>query len=496
MMKEDFMRSQKTLLAGILLILPFPVLAQSLADAERTLVSRISADSLRGHLSFLASDLLEGRATPSRGLDIAAEYIAAQFRRAGLQPPVNGSYFQTAEWELVDPDMDGFEMSVESGQSKTAIEKGNARPQTYEAMKLAAVPIYKLDPANAGSWTAEQVKGKVVVLAPGTTSDRRGAFRAMMQARRALTRLAPALVLTTFAGRPNRLQNPEEPMVATIAVLDPAFRKMIDEWKPGATGAALTLNLKAPHKEKAELRNVVGLLPGSDPVLKDTCVLISSHYDHLGMKANGDGDRIYNGANDDGSGTVSVIEIASALARMPQRPKRSIVFIAYFGEELGLFGSRYYGKHPVFPVAKTVANLNLEQLGRTDAPKGSTEGRASVTGYSYSDVGNVLRQAGEATGVKIENEPESDQYFGRSDNRALADLGVPAHTISAAYVYPDYHGLADSWDKIDYDNMALLDRAVAVAALRIANQAKGPAWSDANPAADAYRKAAETLNVP
>src|SRR4029434_6334443 len=101
---------------------------------------------------------------------------------------------------------------------------------------------------------------------------------------------------------------------------------------------------------RSKVRNVIGLLRGSDPKLADTYILVTAHYDHLGIRANVEGDNIFNGANDDGSGTVSVMEIASALASMKRRPKRSIVFMTFYGEERGLVGSRYYGAHPIFPV--------------------------------------------------------------------------------------------------------------------------------------------------
>ena len=213
-----------------------------------------------------------------------------------------------------------------------------------------------------------------------------------------------------------------------------------------------------------KLRNVVGLLRGSDPALKDTCVIVTAHYDHLGNRgpAGDDTDHIFNGANDDGSGTVSVVEIASALASLKNRPKRSILFMTFFGEEKGLLGSRYYGRHPVVPIEKTVADVNLEQVGRTDDSEGPRIGAATLTGHGYSDLTNVFTAAGQAEGVRLERHPQfSDAFFGRSDNQALADLGVPAHTISVAFMFPDYHGLTDHWQKIDYTNMAKVDRMVA-----------------------------------
>jgi len=318
--------------------------------AAAPILDRISATAMRGNLAFLASDALEGRGTPSRGLDIAAEFIASQFRAAGLEPLGDEPYFQTADWNKINPRRD----------------------------------------KNA----------------------------------------APA----------------------------------------------------AP----AKVRNVVGILRGSDPALKDTYILVTAHYDHVGMKP-GEGDGIFNGANDDGSGTVSVIELAKAFAANKERPKRSIVFMTVFGEEHGLVGSRYYGANPLVPIEKTVAGINIEQVGRTDDSEGPQQRAFAVTGYDFSDVGEILKKAGDQTGIKVWKHPvNSDKYFAHSDNQALADQGIPAHTVSVAYAFPDYHGAGDHWDKIDYENMAAVDRTVALAIWNIANSSDAPKWSKSNPKAAKY----------
>ena len=313
----------------------------------RAMLERVSADSLRGNLSFLASDLLEGRGSPSRGLNLAAEYIAAQFRRAGLEPGVGEGYFQT------------------------------------------------------------------------TTLKPRGS------------------------------------------------------------------------EEEQPVSNVIGVLRGSDPALKDTYVLVTAHYDHLGVRPDLPGDdKIFNGANDDGSGTVGVIELASALSTLKIKPKRSIVFMTFFGEERGLLGSRFYGKNPVFPLDKTVAHINLEQIGRTDDSEGPQISSASMTGFDFSDIGPIFAGAAKTVGVTIGKHPRnSDAFFGRSDNQALADLGIPAHTISVAYVYPDYHKVSDHWDKIDYPNTAKVLQGIALGVLALTESAAPPRWNAENPKAARYLKA-------
>ncbi|MES2049351.1 MAG: M28 family peptidase [Pseudomonadota bacterium] len=341
--------------------------AASIAPALQATIDKISANAMRGHLSFLASDLLEGRDTPSRGLDLEAEYIAAQFRASGLEAVGDDGYFQTADWNK--------------------IKSARRNPDAAENADVATIPPLKV-------------------------------------------------------------------------------------------------------------RNVVGILRGSDPLLRDSYVLVTAHYDHLGIRKSLFGEKIYNGANDDASGTVSVIALAQAFAAMPERPKRSIVFMTFFGEEKGLVGSRYYGAHPIFPIEKTVAGINIEQVGRTDDTEGAQVASLAVTGFDFSEVGAIIQQAGLATGVKVWKHPvNSNRYFGASDNQALADQGIPAHTVSVAYEFPDYHGTGDHWDKIDYENMAKVDRTVALAIASIANDDKVPQWDAANPKAARYLAAWKARQV-
>lgn len=310
-----------------------------MSDVQQ-LVSSISPRSLNGHLNFIASDLLEGRKTPSPGLDLAATYIASHFQRCGLEP-IGDDYFQTA------------------------------------------------------SLTKEGVAYKV--------------------------------------------------------------------------------------------RNVVGVLRGSDPKLKDTYVLVTAHYDHLGKKKSGEGDLIYNGANDDGSGTVSVLELAEAFSRLKTPPKRSIVFMTFYGEELGLVGSNYYGNHPIYPVSKTVADINIEQVGRTDDTEGARVLSAAMTGYDYTDLGEIFSAAGKPFGITVtKHTPYSDMFFALSDNQAMADRGVPSCTLCTAFEFPDYHKVSDSADKVDYMNLSKVLQMVAAGVYTVANSEKAPSWTS-NPKAKKYK---------
>ena len=320
-----------------------------LTPEMRIVSGHITANSLRGHVSFLASDALEGRDTPSRGLDIAGQYIASQFRRLGLEPAGDDEFFQS-------------------------------------------------------------------------------------------------------------------------------------------------VTLKAEDASSTKSRNVAGILRGSDPQLKDTYVMLSAHYDHVGPAQTGE-DRIFNGANDDASGTASVLEVANALAALHPRPKRSVLFILFCGEEKGLLGSIYYAQHPLVPLDKTVADLNLEQLGRTDAPEGPHIKTANVTGFDFSDMTPILVDAGKRAGIAVSKDATaSDKYFNLSDNEPIAKAGVPAHTLSVTYEFPDYHAVGDEWQKLDYDNMAKVDQAVGIAMLRLAQALSVPHWNAAYPAAKPYVDAAKKLH--
>ena len=275
---------------------------------------------------------------------------------------------------------------------------------------------------------------------------------------------------------------------------DPKVIEQLDALPAGETAARVSLTLSGPVERPVNLRNVVGLLRGSDPKLRATYVMVTAHYDHLGKWPTLTGDQVFNGANDDASGTASVIELALALTGASARPRRSLVFVTFFGEESGLLGSRYYAKHPVVPLEHTVADINLEQLGRTDDSEGPQVGAVSMTGFDYSSLGNLFQETGRQVGITVFKHPKkSDGYFRASDNYALAELGIPAHSLSVAYMFSDYHKVSDHWDKIDFENMARVDRMIALGLLRIASAEEPPRWNASNPAAAPYAEAARKL---
>ncbi len=486
-----------------LTILLLSVCAVTAADIPRNwreALEGISPDSMRGHLSFLAADELAGRDTPSAGLGIAARYIAAQFRRAGLEPAGDDGYFHTAHWKLRGSG--GVYLKLETSDRILRLAGAQIAAELPGPLSVRDAAVRVVELGQAGSLTNDQIRGQVLaVLMPAAEPDDQRAMRSAHRSYMALNRTAaeakPAVLLLIdpsgfFANRLRRPRlidpaKPPQPGVPRIAITDAGVARLMKE--PGSQ-VRVSAESGPPVEEAVELHNVVGILRGSDPSLKETAVMVSAHYDHVGVKPSGDGDLIYNGANDNGSGTVSVIEMASALAGLKQRPKRSLLFVTFFGEEKGLLGSSYYAANPPFPLANTVANLNLEQVGRTDSMQGPQIKRASITGFDFSEVGELFRQAGELTGIEVyKDQQNSDAYFRASDNIRLAEKGVPAHSITVAFQYPDYHGLDDHWEKIDYDNMAAVSRMIALGMLIIADRDEPPQWDATNPKTEEFRKA-------
>jgi hypothetical protein len=228
-----------------------------------------------------------------------------------------------------------------------------------------------------------------------------------------------------------------------------------------------------PAASRRLSRNVVGVIRGSDPKLRDEIILVMAHYDHLGIRGPGvNGDSIYNGADDDASGTVAMLEIARALRQGP-KPKRTVVFAAMTGEEMGLLGTNYFIANPPYSLEKMVAGFEVEMIGRPDSLAGGP-GKAWLTGYERSTMGDMLK----ANGIPIVPDPRPSQnFFRRSDNYAFARRGIVAHTLSTFNLHTDYHRPSDEADAFDFDHMTAVIRAAAQAVRHLAN-GPTPAWHE------------------
>ena len=218
--------------------------------------------------------------------------------------------------------------------------------------------------------------------------------------------------------------------------------------------------------------NVVGVIPGSDPEVADQAVVIGAHFDHLGIGPPVDGDSIYNGADDDGTGTVAVLEIARDLASGP-RPRRTVVVLLSTAEESGLLGTRWYIRNPTIPLEHTVADFQIEMIGRPDSLAGGF-GRGWLTGYERTTMGDELARAGSP--IVPDPRPEM-RFFFRSDNLPFAMESIPAHTLSSYNMHSDYHRPSDEVDAVDFAHMAALVDA-AVEAVRFLADGPTPRWKE------------------
>ncbi len=218
-------------------------------------------------------------------------------------------------------------------------------------------------------------------------------------------------------------------------------------------------------------RNVIGVIPGTDPVLRDEVILVLSHYDHLGFASRGDGaDSIFNGADDDASGTVALLEIGRHL--QGTNPKRTIVFATMTGEERGMIGTNYYLANPRFPLDRIAAAFEIEMIGRPDSLAGGI-GKAWLTGYHRSTMGTMLQEHG--IPIVADARPEQ-QFFFRSDNAAFARRGIVAHTLSSFNLHTDYHRVSDDVDKVDFDHMTWVIGSAVAAVKHLANDPQKPSW--------------------
>ncbi len=469
--------------------------AAQAASLQEQIAARLSANALKADVSFLASHAVQGRATPSPELQIAAEFIAAQFRRSGLEPAGDDQYFQTADFISFTPNVEGMELSFEIDGKTVIPDRAAVALGDFAAREVRGAKVLKLsedDPSTMTALKSEAARGRALVFESRSTGMAMLAMRTVMQGSP-----PPSLIITLSpspapTGYWPRLRESSAPVpaspVPTLVLYDTEVRKALS----AATEATVSLKVPPPVSASVKLRNVLGILRGSDPSLSDTYVLLTAHYDGLGPAGASGGDRVNNGANDDASGTALVIEIADALASLAQRPKRSIVFMTFFGEESGMLGSRYYTRHPLFPLENTVAQVNMEQMGRIDENTGPRVGQFNATGFDYTSITEVLRRAGEEADIRVvKDEKRSDSYYRSSDNAPFAVAGVPTHTLSVTYMFPDYHRPSDEWQKLDYDNMAKVARAVALGIYRLADSAEAPEWNKENPRTERYRAARE-----
>lgn len=487
----------------------------------------IRAADLRADLHFLASDAMRGRLVGTAELGLAAEYLKSRFERMGLRPAgPGGSYFQPFEL-----------MTVSLGEESWLEVDGMrlAPGRDYCPLEFSATASGRGSPVYAGfgivgpdfghdDYGGQDLKGRVALVLQHEPGERdpKSVFDGVVASeisagwRKALAaqeRGAAAilfvddvhnhgeggglegLIASTWPGKPRRVERfqlaarmeririPAAQVSAALASkLLAGSGRTLRELAASAEsrGGVVPIALAGPQVEvrvtvkrpRVAARNVLGLIEGSDPKLKDEIVIVCGHFDHEGA----DGERVYNGADDNGSGTVGVLEIAEAYALAGRRPRRSVLFAAWDAEERGLLGAWHYAEHPPWPLERTVAVLNMDMVGRNEEVReegGRFRGLELQTAASNANAVNVIgldrspdlragiERANREIGLEIRFRYDNNisNLLRRSDHWPFLQLGVPAGWFFTG-LHPDYHTPADRPERINYEKMERVVRLV------------------------------------
>jgi len=485
------------------------------------------------HIQVLADDNMEGRNTGSPGHLRAARFVAGEFERAGLKPAGINGYLQPVKFKVAQIDEEHSSLAIERDGKTAPLKLGqdaNLTVRANLAKKVDAevvfcgyglsIPEYKYD-----DFAGLDLKGKIVVYIAGGPSDIPGNLRSHYSfrserwkaihnagaigvvaipnpksmdipwERSTLARLNPAMELEAVSDTPGQefgaTINPAhaEQFFAVSGHTFAELLALVDHGKP-LPRFPLHIRLLATEQMKTsevESQNVIGVLPGSDPALKNEYVVFGAHLDHLGVGAPINGDKIYNGAMDDSSGIASLIEIADIAKSENLRPKRSILFVAVTGEEKGLLGSQYFASAPTVPLKNMVADINMDMYLPLFPLK-----YLQVMGLEESTLGADVRAVAEKAGVTVQADPEPQRnLFIRSDQYNFIKQGVPAVTFKFGYVKgsPEeklakdwlrerYHAPSDDLNQpVDKPAAAKYNRLMLDLGMRVADANSRPHWN-------------------
>ncbi len=485
----------------------FPLLGLSDTKAQEPPEAAISVSRVSAHLRFLASDELRGRLTGTPEHDIAARYIAEQFRSAGVEPLAEpGGYFQSIPLERVAPAEHG-KLEILGRKLQYGEDFLVMNGETLDA----TAPMLFLGQGLAEQGSSQSLyrdaAGKIVIVESGKPGNTRLSPELTLEKMRLAREAGAAALIEIYKDRtwtflkpyltlPRlRLSSEDTPEAADSALVYVVMR-LPDETLLGnleaVPEAAVRLESSGVQRTPVEASNVIGVIPGSDPERRDEYVVLMAHYDHLGADPQQPGataeDFIFNGARDNAMGVTALLAAAESLAAHP--PARSILLLAVTAEEAGLLGSAYYVEHPVIPLRQTVFVLNVDGGGFSDT------GVATVIGLDRTSASTQIRSASRAVGVEaIPGPAEAQPFFDRSDNLNFARKGVPAPTFSAGFRTLDgstmahYHRPSDeAGEDFDYSYLLRFCQAYAASARAVADSPTRPQWSDGDLYAEAARR--------
>lgn len=472
---------------------------------------KLTTEEVAAHMNFLASDELQGRRTGSAGIQIAGKYIASHFASHGLSyAPGMDSWYQEVPYEEVKPPSAG----TLTYEDQTFVHGEDILFLSSPELDIDKVKFVfagygqKTDTTN--DYEGLNAKGKIVVTYLGSPGEEnpRAVFSSLKEKQAwakeegaiglvELYRLRfPWTFINTYFGKA-RIGLADEStddessdfFYAWINDDEGQIAELIADKKKGN----MSVSCSGSTNRSFSSPNVIGYLEGTDPSLKDQVIICSAHYDHVGVGAQGGGrysdeDSIFNGARDNAFGTVAVLAAAKAFSQ--NRPKRSVLFIAYSGEEIGLLGSSFYADHPVYPLDKTVFNMNSDGAGYSD-----TEA-VSILGYGRMSSDDELDAGASAYKLRIYGNPAPEQgLFDRSDNVSLAVKGVPALTFSPGFdsfnrdINRYYHQVSDNPETIDMDYLRVFCQSFTYTSRLIADKTEAPTWNQG----DKYEEAGKAL---
>ena len=562
------MLCRRYLAPAILIALVAP--AVTAQQPSRGGVNAITEADLKEWLTYISSDELQGRATYTEGLGLAAGYIASHLKTWGVKPAGdNGSYLQTVKVQgiranskaSVTVDVNGESRTFKDGEAVT-FSRQMGGMQTIDSSDVVFAGYgLQIPAADLNDYAEGAPKRKIVVYlgSQGPATLPAGSGRLLSARGRSAIEKGAAAVISPASAFTGRGGAPAQPPAAApgggrgqapavdngdfttvqrydsvvtpqLSAQDAFFEFLFsgsdvkyaeikakaDKREPlprfALKGVKMTINVDAEYQAVRTRRtnNVVGIIEGSDPKLKDTYVAFGAHYDHVGYREGGTppgggadpggctgqvrptptpGDVISNGADDDGSGTVALMALAKAFATGP-KPKRSLLFVWHAGEESGLLGSRYHADHPVVPLDKIVAQLNIDMIGRNrcdDPAQGNTvfvvgSDRISTELHNVNEDANASLSKPLTMDYEMNDPADPQSIYTRSDHYSYALKGIPIIFYFTG-LHKDYHFVTDEVSKIEFPKMTRVTQLVYATGQRVANLEKPPARDNKGPRA-------------
>ncbi|MBW3553483.1 MAG: M28 family peptidase [Gemmatimonadetes bacterium] len=468
-----------------------PVAPTPEAAAEAA-AATITAQDIGRRIHALAHDSARGRDTPSPELEKAATYLAEQFRAMGLQPAGEaGTFIDRWDYDLVSADEEQTFIRVD-GASFSPIYGRDFFMVIGNQPSTSTGAFYVGRAGETGPIPAEARDRILIFDARGAELGPEWQQRLLAAVQGGMMSGAAGVVVildpafeSSLVGQLAEATIAQQAPIPVVGMTDEAARRLVSAaggdlaalraaGAPAQLGATLQI-AGARVEERHTPPNVVAMLRGSDPVLRDTYVVLTAHFDHVGVgNPDASGDSIYNGADDNASGTAAVLEMAEAFASLPEAPGRSVIFLAVSGEEKGLLGASAWVESPTVDIEQVVANINLDMVGR------NTPDTIIGIGQEYSDLEEVVQRITAAhpdLGLTVILDPNPEEmFFFRSDQLAFIKMGIPAVFFTTSE-HEDYHKPSDEAAKIDNDKAARVARLGFYLAYAIATEADPPAWT-------------------